>query len=416
MTKYDLLIESEQIKSIKTQNGKITSIKNSNFEKKGLRKFEGGQCYHFSYFGEISTSDLVRQSTVVPGTGIAHDFLASKIQSKSFSCQSASKLILESLETKLESIEGKIAPFQERFSLTGTYRLTCKRIQLIDDTGQSLEASNIECTHWYQIKRQGSASIMDAYFWNCSLNLSPEYAFDCLEATLTGFDRKAKLAPDRYPVLFAQQGDAEGAFLEKIKSSLKADKYYENAGILSGKLGIRYFNERLTIVDSNVNSAISIFSPFDREGFIRNQTTLPLIEDGVVKNVIADKRLAKKYKIAETGNGIRDFQSAVRVDFNSVEILPGTRSTQSILKSIPQCVVVMMGGGGEFTDIGDYSQPVEFSYLVEYGEVIGRLPAITVHSSVQKMFGNDLIEIASDNYFKSGASPSLFMKMDVLIN
>lgn len=72
--------------------------------------------------------------------------------------------------------------------------------------------------------------------------------------------------------------------------------------------------------------------------------------------------------------------------------------------------------GGDFTDIGDYSRPVEFSYLFEFGECVGRLPPITVQSNLNKMFGCELIEIASDNFFKSGASPSIFMNMNVLIN
>lgn len=416
MKKYDLLTEIEQIKSVQSQNGMITSTKNSNFEKIGLRKFENGQCYYFSYFGDIAPADLIQRSEVVNGTGINIEYVLNKIQPRQFFCESLQKLNLDNFEMRIDSLEKSIEPYTEHFSINGDYKLNHKKTILCDDSGSSLEASRIESTLWYRIKRNGSASIMDAYFWNCSNNITPEHFLECFRKTLDAYDLTATLPAGKYPVLFAQQGDAEGSFLEKIKSSLKADIYYENSGLLSGKLGSRYFDNRLTIVDSNINTALGIYAPFDGEGFIRKKNQLSLIENGIVTSVIADQRLASKYKIEATGNGKRDYKSAPRTDFNSVEILPGPKSTEAILKSLPLCVVVMMGGGGDFTDIGDYSQPIEFSYLFEYGEVVGRLAPITVRSTVQKMFGNDLIEIASDNYFKSEASPSVFMQMDVLIN
>ncbi len=417
MKKYDLLTEIEKIKSIKTRNGKITSLKNSFFKKMGLRKFVDGYGYSFSYFGDILADDFVKNSEIVLDAGIPIDFMPlAEFQSNSFVCKSTQTLNFEKWEESIQAIEKALEPYRERFSLEGSYSVNQKTKILNDENKNSLQSTHLVSTHWYSIKRNGSPTIGDGYFWNATLNLTPEYTVECLKKILDGYDTKVTLPPGDYPVLFAQHHDAEESLFEKIKSSLVANNYYENAGLFSGKLGTAYFDERFNLVDSNMNPSLGVFAPFDGEGFIRSHSHFPLIEKGIIKNVIADQRLAKKYKIQPTGNGIRDFKSSPKAAFNRVEVLPGEKSTEQILKSLPQCVVVMMSWGGDFTDIGDYSRPVEFSYLFEFGECVGRLAPITVQSNINKMFGCELIEISSDNFFKSGASPSVFMNMNVLIN
>ena len=72
--------------------------------------------------------------------------------------------------------------------------------------------------------------------------------------------------------------------------------------------------------------------------------------------------------------------------------------------------------GGEFTDKGDYSTPLQLSYLLQKGEIIGRLPQITVRTSINEMFNHGLVEIASDGFHKNSIQPSLFTEMDVIVN
>ena len=75
-----------------------------------------------------------------------------------------------------------------------------------------------------------------------------------------------------------------------------------------------------------------------------------------------------------------------------------------------------MGIGGDFTDKGDYSSPLQLSYLLQKGEIVGRLPQITVRTSINEMFNHGLIEIASDGFYKNSIQPSLFTEMDVIVN
>jgi PmbA protein len=94
----------------------------------------------------------------------------------------------------------------------------------------------------------------------------------------------------------------------------------------------------------------------------------------------------------------------------------GKRSTQEILKGLDNCIVVFMGDGGDFTDKGEFSTPLQLSYLVQKGEIIGRLPQLTVKTTTDEMFNTRLIEIASDGFQNDNLKPSLFSEMDVYVN
>lgn len=117
-----------------------------------------------------------------------------------------------------------------------------------------------------------------------------------------------------------------------------------------------------------------------------------------------------------TGNGQRSPSSAVFTSFNQLVLGAGKRSTQEILNSLDECIIVFMGDGGDFTDKGDFSTPLQLSYLIRKGEIVGRLPQLTVKTTTQDMFGSRLMEIASDGFQKNKLCPSLFSEMDVYVN
>jgi predicted Zn-dependent protease len=170
------------------------------------------------------------------------------------------------------------------------------------------------------------------------------------------------------------------------------------------------------LYDINYAPEHGTYRKFDDEGTTRAITHLPLIEKGVFKNIIADLRNAKKYGVEATGNGMRNPDTAINTGFNKLVIGAGTRCTQDILKGLDECIVIFMGHGGDFTDKGDFSTPLQLSYLVKKGEIIGRLPQMTVKTTTQDMFGSRLIEIAADGFQKNHLSPSLFSEMDVYLN
>ena len=141
-----------------------------------------------------------------------------------------------------------------------------------------------------------------------------------------------------------------------------------------------------------------------------------MVKEGVFQNLICDLRNAKKYNLSPTGNGQRSFDTSTTLGFNKVFIEGGSRSVQDILNDLPECLIVEMAAGGDFTDTGDYSTPVQNGFLAKNGVITGKLPQITLKSSLQKMLGDDLIEISSNSFSGLEYNSAIFTEMNVLLN
>lgn len=416
MVVYDLLTEFEKTLNLKTMNGNLTSSRISSYNKKGLRKFQNGKIYSFNYFGNIDNDNFIKKSDINSTEGVQYKYDINLYKNFIFESEVNRKMTHEEYQEYALACEKILKEYSSDFSFIGTYHFQNTNITLKNSEGFTLIRDYNYLYNWYRFTAKGSSTIMDGYLWFDDQHLNLEKTSEMFHKTLSSYFKKSNIENGEYPVLFTQSNEAEGSFLEKLKYSLKADNYFEKSGILTDSLGKKIFNSQFSMIDNSIYERQAVFNPFDGEGYIRQEAQLKLIENGVVKNVVTDLRSANKYNIAQTGNSVRSYKSASITDYNHIQILQGTRSTDEILKSLPFCIVVHMSGGGDFNDLGDYSQPTEFSYLYQYGQVVGRLPSVTLSSNMFKMFGDDLIEIANDNFYKSAASPSVFMKMKLLVN
>lgn len=412
--KHDILTINEESLSIEVIAGKVNSSRFKNITKKGLRLFDQGKIYSTSFVGEISDSELLKKGEETKnkvGVGIPYDYeLPSKNKLKNDEREGAAPLssINEALEQTLE----KLSPLFGEFVFNGKFIRTFQNVTLTNSEGIDLEMKT-QFNDWhYLYKRIGSPQLFDGYISEESRDLHIEDVLLKNLPYLKMYKNEIKFEAGKYPVLFVDAGQLMG----KLAESFIAEKYCMGSALYSGKLNQKIFSNDFSLFDVNYSPAHALYRKFDTEGTVRSISKLPLIENGVMKNIIADLRTAKKYGVEATGNGFRSTDSAVGTSFNRLVIGAGKRTTQEILNSLDNCVVVFMGHGGDFTDKGDFSTPLHLSYLVRKGEIAGRLPQLTVKTSTDQMFGSRLIEIASDGFQKSKLGPSLFCEMDVYLN
>lgn len=410
--KYDILTTNEESLTIEVVGGKVNSSKNKNITKKGVRLFEGNKIYTTSFVGDVSDAELVKraQATKTVGIPFEHELPTYKsmkvIDAESFSEP------LSKIQEAIEITQERLAGFSNQFVFNGKFTREIYTMSLKDDKGAALE-KKVGFNEWYYIfKKVGSPNIMDGFIDQSARVLDIDEVMEKNLPYLEAYNNEIKFQNGKYPVLFVDGGE----LTHKLSESLRADKYFEGSALFSGKLNQKIFSKDFSLYDINYSPAHGLYRQFDEEGTIRNINRLPLIENGVMKNVIADLRNAKKYSIEATGNGSRSYDSAAGLSFNSLVIGAGKRSTQEILKGLDHCVVVFMGHGGDFTDKGDYSTPLQLAYLVQKGEIVGRLPQLTVKTTTEEMFNSRLIEVASDGFQSTTLRPCLFSEMDVYVN
>lgn len=412
--KYDVLTTNEESLSVEVVAGKINSRRFKNITKKSARLFEGKKIYSNSFVGEIPDEELlrkIREEKENVGVGIPFDYQIPESKSLKIEDSESLKIPLTSINESIEVAQEKLAKYSKEFVFNGKFERAFHTRTLTNSNGGVL-SRRFALNEWYFLFRKvGSPNLMDGYFAQTSRDLNVGDVLEKNIPYLEAYNHEIKINNGRFPVVFIESNQHG-----KLAESLLAEKYCEGSALYSGKLGSKLFSSQFSLYDVNYSPAHGNYKKFDGEGTVREFTNLPLVEKGVFKNVIADLRSAKKYGVEATGNGQRNTDTAVSTSFNGLVIGKGSRSTQEILSSLKECIVVFMGHGGDFTDKGDFSTPLQLSYLIKNGNIVGRLPQLTVKATTDEMFGSRLIEIANDGFQKCFQNPSLFCEMDVYVN
>ena len=379
--KYDILSVNEESLSIQVVAGKVESSRNKNISKKGVRLFENNKIYTTSFVGDIADEDLVKKAQASKSVGIPYDYDLPNYQDKKVVDEESFQGPLNTIQEKIELTNDYLAKFSNEFIFNGKFTRSYYTLSLKNDEGRILQ-KKYGINEWYYIfKKVGSANLMDGYIEEVAKTSNLEDVFSKNIPYLDVFKNELKFQSGKYPVLFVENSE----LTYKLSESLRVDKYFEGTALFSGKLNEKIFNKDFSLYDVNYSPDHGVYRQFDEEGTVRKISKLPLIENGVFKNVIADLRNAKKYGVEVTGNGSRNFDSSTSLSFNRLVIGGGKRSTQEILKCLDNCVVVFMASGGDFTDKGDFSTPLQLAYLVQKGDIIGRLPQLTVKTTTNEM-------------------------------
>lgn len=410
--KYDLLTIKEESLSVEVVGGKINSYRNKNVTKKGVRLFENNKIFTTSAVGEISDQELLKKAEGSKNVGIPYDYERPQFQDLKVIDTESMLVGPGSIETAITETQAALSGLSSRFVFNGKFQRSFYHVTLKNEDGKTMERQ-FGSNEWYYLYKQiGSPNLLDGYLEESGRDLNVQDVLQKNIPFIEAYPNLIEFKAGKYPVLFLHAGQLLG----KLSESLRAEKYCQGSALYSGKLNQQIFSDKFSLYDVNYSPAHSLYRKFDEEGTFRSVGSLPLIENGVFKHIVADLRNAKKYGVEATGNGMRSFDSGVSTGFNSLLIGKGARSTDQILNDLPECIVVFMGDGGDFTDKGDFSTPLQLAYLMKNGKITGRLPQLTVKTTTADMFGPRLLEIASDGFQKNQMQPSLFTEMDVYLN
>ncbi len=183
--------------------------------------------------------------------------------------------------------------------------------------------------------------------------------------------KKVPVRTGYYPVLFSPE--ALGLLLESIEIAANGKTLYKGISVLSDKLGREITSPSFSLTDDpKLENGLGSY-PFDDEGILPQ--TLPIIEKGVFKNFIYDLTTAKRLNTKSTGHGSRSTGSLPSPSFSNLIIGTGSSSFEEMISSIKYGLFVcdFLGGGMSNMLAGDFSVNVALGYLVENGQIKGRV-------------------------------------------
>ncbi|MFA4974164.1 MAG: TldD/PmbA family protein [bacterium] len=156
---------------------------------------------------------------------------------------------------------------------------------------------------------------------------------------------------------------------EAVGHGLEADFAGEGLTIYAGRIGGKVASDLVSVVDDATMQGKRGSFTFDDEGRRAQRTVL--IESGVLKSYMSDRRSAKKFGFARTGNGRRQSYEHLPIcRMTNTLILPGRHDPAHIISSTPSGLFIKRMGGGQVNTVnGDFVFNVQEGYLIRDGRI-----------------------------------------------
>lgn len=133
-------------------------------------------------------------------------------------------------------------------------------------------------------------------------------------------------------------------------------------------LGQKIAHESLTAWDEGLTSSAFGSIEMDDEG-MPSQSTL-LIENGVLRNFLADRAGSERFGYPRTGSGRRqNFAYAAGSRMRNTFIAPGKLTPEDLIQSIEHGLYCKKMGGGSVGATGEFNFGVSEAYLIKKGRI-----------------------------------------------
>tara|TARA_B100000959_G_scaffold243301_1_gene266473 strand:- start:322 stop:1638 length:1317 start_codon:yes stop_codon:yes gene_type:complete len=194
------------------------------------------------------------------------------------------------------------------------------------------------------------------------------------------------ISTSAYPVVFTSK--AIGTLLSTFESGCNGKLVQKGVSPLTGKLGEKIMDERVSIYDDPTIDYADGSYICDDEGVAARRT--PLFESGVLKNYIYDLQTAGIMNAESTGNGTRSFASQPSPGNSNVIVEIGDMKFENMIKDMKNGILVdqVLGGGQSNVLAGEFSVNIDLGYLVENGEIVGRVKDCMIAGNVFEVFNN----------------------------
>jgi TldD protein len=188
--------------------------------------------------------------------------------------------------------------------------------------------------------------------------------------------------PGTYPVVV--DNDVVGLVLhEALGHATEGDIVTTGGSVLKGRLGSEIASEIVSIYDEGVVER-GLFYPYDDEGTKKGRTAL--VEGGILRGYLTDRRSAKSLDQDCTGNGrAQDFENFTLTRQTNYYMEPGDHSQEELVEGIEQGILVQgkgMRGGQVDTAMGTFTFGVGPSRVIRNGEVGEFVRGVVISGSI----------------------------------
>ncbi len=315
---------------------------------------------------------------------------------ESMSIESLTTLAQEAIDTVRQSDPAALVHFLgER---------TLERITVMTSTGADYAYDRLYFTGALSVERVEGRNIVQLAKYHkgirCPRSLEP-LARD-IAADLALARQTRPFTPGKLNIIFAPAALAD--VLMAFTGGIDAEMVARKVSPLHDKLGQSILDPRITILDDPFHPDGIFSAPFDDEGTVTRRKAI--VERGVLKEFIGDRKSCTRLGIAPTGNGFRltpfdlykTYSQGISADTTNLVIEPGTTPVEELRSKVGSGIEIHQINGILLGDLitGDFSGSLEVAYRIDGGQRVGRIKDAMISGNFFDIFRSQLIDLSSE--------------------
>ena len=398
--------ECEHSVTLNVTAGKIDSFRELEKTTGTVRVYENGCVGVAGCLGEPDERELTERAKEALAFGIPYP------------CDLEGPLVREALREKeifpirdflpkMQAFLDRLGALCPKFALSGKFYLESARSDYKNSGGRRLASSDSAFAVSLLAQERGSGNLFDTAFQWAGNHFDPDVLLAQFQKEYEAFHRPATLPAGRWPVVVADD-ELFGTMLRHFVGDL----YAAGASLLSGKLGQKVFSDKLSFrVDKNPATAIGKHF-FDAEGVVAPDDRPTLVEQGVLKGLLTTKKTAAQYGLPVLGTASAAYDGVPGPGFGDGRFWldPTAGSLKELIPG--KAMYVVVAAGGDMTPDGHFATPVQMAYLMEDGELVGRLPELNVSGDFFDLFGKDYLGTVRDEPLENYLLSAFRMDVD----
>ncbi len=384
--------------------GKIDSYRRKDETQNTVRVYEDGQIGVAGSLGEADWDALTASAEEALSNGIPYPC---NLEANQAELHTAEEILSpEEFLPAMRRLLDRLSVECPRFGISNKIKLSRFTSTYKNSKGASLSASDAYLLISLVFQNKGAGNLFDCGYSTQTKNYNEDAIVSDCKKLHDAFYTDADIEAGEYPVLFAP-GEFFGVALQHFVGEL----YASGASLLSGKLGQKVANDIFTLCDDRDPRTNPGATFFDDEGRVAPDYRQPLVKDGVLTNVLVSKNSAAMFGLPSAATSGAAYDGVPSVTFNGFHV---EQTHQTVADLIPgKAILVVMASGGDMTPDGHFATPVQLAYLVENGEVQGKLPELNIAGDFFDIIGDKYLGCAPDTLFPSMEDTLMAVKLNV---
>lgn len=254
------------------------------------------------------------------------------------------------------------------------------------------------------IKDKDSVSIAELFFGEEFLSVDEDAVVNAVKTLCSTFKKSATIENGVYKVI------SSNGFISDCINHFVGEMYANGASLFNGKLGEKIFNDKVSYFKKQ-----GYCSPFfDAEGECVTEDDCYLVKNGVFERVIANKKIASQFNLPRVPLSAAAYDGIPQVTANGLRFKVTADSVKDLIGS-DKAIWVVDASGGDMTPSGEFATPVQTAFLVENGELVGRLPQLNVTGNVFDYLGDNFVGASEKGFYKTNTDQYIVTNMNVTL-